>query len=87
MKPKSEQWDTVPLLTVAPSYSMHHSWITKLPNAEESSFCGLHRGYKFGNGTLWQEYNLSMDISTWKDNRAIAKVEKIVVTFTLNAIE
>lgn len=30
-----------------------------------------------------------MDISTWKDNRAsaIAKVEKLVVTFTLNAIE
>lgn len=27
-----------------------------------------------------------MDISTWKDNRAIAKVEKlVVVTFTLNA--
>lgn len=32
-----------------------------------------------------KEYNLSMDISTWKDNRAIAKVEKLVVTFTLNA--
>lgn len=34
-----------------------------------------------------QEYNLSMDISTWKDNRAIAKVEKSVVIITLNAIE
>jgi len=30
-----------------------------------------------------------MDISTWKDDSAsaIAKVEKLVVTFTLNAIE
>lgn len=45
---------TVSLLTVAPSYS----WITKLPNAEESTFCCLHHGYKFGNGTLCQEYNL-----------------------------